>query len=71
MSVGSVSFVLDAYRRIENTPPYSLTGDVDGNYNPWTPTAGLHTLSATPYSMSNAGGTVGTPLTVTFTVTEE
>jgi hypothetical protein len=43
-------------------------------YNePWTPTVGSHTFTATPYSMSmpDANGTAGAPLKVDFVVTEE
>jgi hypothetical protein len=69
--VGSVEFMLDVnYRRVENTPPYALAGDMYGNYNPWIPTVGTHTLTATPYSLSDATGVPSTPLTVTFTVIE-
>ena len=70
--VGSVRFALDvnSIYRTENRAPYSLAGDRDGNYAAWTPSVGSHTLAATPYTGTNATGTVGTPLTVTFTVGE-
>ena len=70
--VGSVRFALDANGnyRTENTLAYSLAGDRDGNYVAWTPSLGSHTLAATPYTGTNATGTVGAPLTVTFTVVE-
>jgi hypothetical protein len=35
-----------------------------------TPSAGPHEITATPYTGSRGSGTQGTPLTVTFTVTE-
>jgi CubicO group peptidase (beta-lactamase class C family) len=68
--VGSVRFGLDANTnyRTETEGPYALAGDTRGNYNPWTPTAGAHTLTATPYSGTGATGTAGTPLAVRFTV---
>jgi hypothetical protein len=69
-TVGSVVFGLDGNPnfKTESTAPYALAGDNAGNYNPWTPALGPHTLTATPYSASGGGGTVGTPLTVNFTV---
>ena len=70
--VGSVRLALDANGnyRTENNAPYSLAGDTRGNYVAWTPSVGSHTLAATPYTGANATGTVGTPLTMTFTVVE-
>lgn len=67
-SVLSVRFGLDAESRFrtENGAPFSLAGDSNGNYNPWTPSLGTHTLTATPYSGTSASGTVGTPLAITF-----
>jgi hypothetical protein len=69
--VGSVQFTLDdAMLRVENTAPYAIAGDNGGtDYLPWTPALGTHTLIATPYSGSKATGTAGTPLTVSYTVT--
>jgi hypothetical protein len=48
--------------------PYALAGDDNGNYRPWTPTVGSHTLKATPYAGANATGTAGSAVTVAFTV---
>lgn len=68
--VGSVRFTLDGAVAVENAAPYALAGDSAGNYAPWTPTLGSHTLTATPYSGSGASGSVGTELTATFSVTD-
>lgn len=74
--VGSVRFGYDgnAAYRTESTAPYALAGDngtVNGvtSYNAWTPALGSHTLTATPFTQSGAGGIAGTPLTVSFSVT--
>jgi CubicO group peptidase (beta-lactamase class C family) len=69
-TVGSVRFGLDAAAsyRIETGAPYALAGDIQGNYKPWTPAAGTHTLKATPYTGAAATGAAGLPLTVTFTI---
>ncbi len=70
-TVGSVRFAYDnnsAYR-VENTAPYAIAGDASGDYNAWTPTVGSHTLTVTPYTAVNNTGTAGTPLSITFTVT--
>lgn len=71
-AVGSVRFALDANAnfRTESSAPFALNGDSNGNYNPWTPTLGAHTLKATPYSGSNATGTVGAARTIAFTVVD-
>ncbi len=72
-SVGSVRFGLDGKSnyRTENVAPYALAGDNSGNYNSWTPSLGSHTVTATPYSSSNAGGTAGVAKTITFIVSEQ
>jgi hypothetical protein len=67
--VGSVAFDYDGQRvRIQNAPPYALSSDIDGDYHPWTPIPGTHTVTATPYKGPDLSGTAGTPLTVTFRV---
>jgi hypothetical protein len=69
-TVGSVRFRLDGNGnyRTESGAPYTLAGDNGGNYFPWTPSLGAHTVTATPYTRSDARGTSGTPLTITFNV---
>lgn len=37
----SFRFTIDGSVRIENTPPYALFGNQNGNYNAWTPRLGL------------------------------
>lgn len=71
-TVGSVRFGYDGNGRYrtENSPPYALAGDSSGDYKPWTPSVGSHSLSATPYTQSSAGGTAGKPLTLTFSVVD-
>ncbi|WP_367870726.1 tandem-95 repeat protein [Luteolibacter sp. Populi] len=68
--IGSVRFTLDgAEIRNETQTPYSIGGDnIWDDYLPWTPTAGSHTLTVTPYSVT---GAAGTPVTVNFTVTNQ
>lgn len=67
-SIGSVKFVYDGIVRNENIAPYAYFGDNNGDYNPGTLTVGNHTLSAWPYTGSNATGTQGHGLTYNFTV---
>jgi hypothetical protein len=68
--VESVRFALDANAnfRTENSPPYVLFGDNSGNISGGTIAVGAHTLTATPFSADNAGGTAGTAQTVSFNV---
>ncbi|WP_052738920.1 InlB B-repeat-containing protein [Pontibacter korlensis] len=77
-TVGSVKFELSGTQSktyTDNAAPYALHGDNGsgnyyyGNWNP--PATGTYTLKATPYSGAKGSGTAGTPLTVTFTVTEQ
>ncbi|UYZ62525.1 PQQ-dependent sugar dehydrogenase [Hymenobacter weizhouensis] len=72
-TVGSVRFAYDgnANFRTESFVPYAIAGDNGAtDYLPWTPTVGSHTLTATPYSAANAGGTAGQALTLNFTATD-
>ena len=70
IKTGSVKFAYDANLNFqtENISPYAMFGDANGNYNIWTPTIGIHTATATPFSGSNASGQPGTPKTAKFTV---
>ncbi|MGY3089348.1 putative repeat protein (TIGR02543 family) [Hymenobacter sp. UYAg731] len=75
-TVGSVLFVLGGAQSVthnENLPPYALFADSNGDYNPWTPAiaVGSYTLTATAYPAADNGGTAGTPLSVSFTVTNQ
>jgi len=56
---------------MENNPPYALAGASTTVWNPWTPTVGNHTVSATPYSLSNGSGSAGTALTIRFSCVDD
>jgi len=67
---GSVEFRLNGTRvMVEGGAPYAIASDVSGNYNNWSISPGTYTIEAIPYSGSGATGTVGTPLSITITVT--
>lgn len=68
--VGSVRFSYDSTSNFqtENIPPYALAGDDASDYFSWTPGVGNHTLTATPFTNQNSGGTQGNALTITFTI---
>jgi uncharacterized protein (DUF1800 family) len=71
--VGSVRFGLNDNPNIqtENTAPYAIKGDSPyGNYLPWTPPVGTHTLVITPYSGRSGTGEAGAAFTIKFTVTD-
>ncbi|MBC7871591.1 MAG: putative Ig domain-containing protein, partial [Chitinophagaceae bacterium] len=70
--VGSVRLNLNNGQivRTENGGPYTLIGDNNNNYFGFTPPIATHTLTAIPYSASNANGMAGLSLTITFTITD-
>jgi pectate lyase len=72
-TVGSVRFGLDGKSnyRTDNRAPYALGGDNSGNYYGWRPSLGTHILTARPYTRSDARGTAGSALTITFTVVDK
>ncbi len=77
-TVGSVSFTLDGKPyRTESQAPYALEGDVyksnPPDYLPASPVLALgsHTLVARPSTEKYGGGSVGTALTVNFTVRQD
>jgi hypothetical protein len=69
-TVGSVRFGYDGATSVsvESSAPYAFMGDTGGDYAPWTPSTGTHTLTATPYPGAGATGTPGASLSITFTV---
>jgi hypothetical protein len=69
-TVGSVRFELGARDRTEDNPPYALFGNRNADYYGKAFKAGSYTLTAIPYTMSEASWVAGTPLTITFTVTD-
>ena len=56
--------------RCENTVPYTVFGDTDGNYRPGKITIGAHTISALPYTQPKCQGPAiaGAAITTTFTM---
>ena len=73
VTVGSVRFAYDgdSSYRIENGAPYALGGDADGDYSPWTPAVGSHSVEATPYTLADAGGSAGAVHLITLTVLDD
>jgi hypothetical protein len=81
--IGSVRFALTTISgtttttntnfRTENGAPFALAGDnligTRTDFLPWTPVVGKHTVTATPFPQTNAGGAAGIAQSVTFTVT--
>jgi nucleoid DNA-binding protein len=69
-SASSVKFGFDGNDsfRTESIAPYALFGDAGGQFVAGTFNFGEHTISATPFTDDNAGGTAGDPLTVAFTL---
>ncbi len=49
----------------ENLWPYAIKGGNATNYHAWDPIPGTYVVTATPYSMSNGNGTMGTAYSVT------
>jgi hypothetical protein len=70
--VGSVKFILNnSLYNLENVIPYTFTGNSDTYFKPWIPKTGFYTLTATPYSKSNATGNTGKLLTIHLTVADK
>ena len=69
-TVGSVRFGLDgnATHRVESSAPFSLQGDIGGDYAPWNPGPGVHTVTATAFTGADASGEAGEVVVVSFTV---
>lgn len=58
----------NSHFRTENTPPYALFADNNGDYNQWNATPGTYSLGATPYTGNNAGGSAGPSGNITFSI---
>lgn len=65
---GSVVFYLNGKRYDDNTHPFSLFGDVNGDYNKGTLQDGAYTLTAIAFPAANGEGVPGDTATVAFTV---
>jgi hypothetical protein len=72
-TVGSVRFGYDGNStfKMENNPPYALAGASTTVWEVWTPSVGNHTVSATPYTLSNGGGSAGSTATIRFSVIDD
>ncbi len=68
---GSVKIVINGASRTENSAPYSLKGDSDGEYYAWNPSPGSYSVTATPFKNPNANGNAGTPMSMTFEVIDD
>jgi hypothetical protein len=76
-TVGSVKFTVSPTDsgnasnngRVENTKPYSFSGDDNGDYYDWVPQLKTYAITAAPYTGQDAGGTKGTEKTINLTFT--
>ena len=69
--IGSVAFKLEgplSYSRVENVAPFTLFGDLDGDFYGQILPEGSYTLTATPFSQPNKMGEEGESLTIQFSV---
>jgi uncharacterized protein YuzE len=67
--VGSVQFrVNGAVEQTENTAPYAVGTETNGDYKAWIPGEGVHDLDARPFSEENAAGTPGISASVSVEV---
>ncbi len=74
-TAGSVRFAFlgRSNYRTENTAPFALGGDTNGDFNPVAELAqpGEYVITATPYTGPNGTGTAGSPLTLRLFVTDD
>ena len=54
--------------RTENQLPFSLLGDSDNTYEPWSPSAGVYNIVVEPFSAGDLSGTQGQMATLELTV---
>ncbi|MDX1993570.1 MAG: hypothetical protein SF029_14375, partial [bacterium] len=74
-TVGSIKFILNGAQfsnanRVENTAPYALWGDENGDYYGWQPRLGSYTLLAQSFELRDLAGSAGRPMTVQFNVVD-
>ncbi len=67
----SLKIVINGASRSENSAPFSLKGDNNGDYAPWNPSPGYYTVTATPYEKRNAQGNAGTPLSMSLEIIDD
>lgn len=69
-AVRSVVLTIDGQpAHLENTAPYALFADTNGNFNPGSLSAGAHSLVVSFHSARNGGGTLLQSQTIGFTLT--
>lgn len=69
--VQSVQFLYDGINfNMENVAPFSFNGDSGSVLLPWTPSLGMHSIVAIPYSSPNAQGIMGPRTAVSFDVVQ-
>ncbi len=67
--VGSIEFMLDGVSKIENVKPYSVFGDINGNYFVGDLNVGTHVLVAKAYERPRAMGGLVAHIEISFEVT--
>ncbi|OLY93477.1 hypothetical protein BUE76_17500 [Cnuella takakiae] len=65
----SVLFMVNGfYHRVENTAPFAIAADNNGDYNNWNITPGVYNIAAFPYPENDAKGLAGTPYNIWINV---
>jgi hypothetical protein len=69
-TVSSVVFKSEGAEEVhtENFRPFTIGGDIGGDYHRWQPRVGSHVLFVTPYSENDGNGQAGSSMIVTYTV---
>lgn len=68
----NLSGALERYTE-DNSAPYSLFGDDNGNFNAWQPNpiVGDYTIEATPFARRNGTGTAGVTTSFSFEIVDD
>ncbi len=66
--VSRVVFGFDNQERyhVESSAPYAIGGDSDGDYSPWNPPSGKHTITATAFADRSGRSGTGVALSITL-----